>query len=222
MLCINPHCHFNGRGGNTLPISFIDENIYKETPTLLFATVDKLVQLSRKIDTRSLFAKDSPPELIIQDEIHLLNGPLGSLTGLYELLVQRICSNNQRRPIIVASTATTRNTDKLVQNLYQRRLNVFPARGINYDDNFFSYIEPESKRRHIAVIPTGKKNSQLEIKMVECLYKAKIDLTECFIRSQMTDEDDLDVIIALLNNEEFKKDIDLRNGHIMVHGLQTN
>jgi hypothetical protein len=83
-----------------------------------------------------------PPDLIIQDELHLISGPLGSLVGLYETAVDRLCSwevdGKVVRPKVVASTATIRNAPAQVHALFLRRVNVFPPQGLDVRDSFFS------------------------------------------------------------------------------------
>ncbi len=83
-----------------------------------------------------------PPDLIIQDELHLISGPLGSLVGLYETAVDRLCSwevdGTVVRPKVVASTATIRNAPTQVHGLFLRQVNVFPPQGLDVRDSFFS------------------------------------------------------------------------------------
>ena len=85
--CLNSVCHFNRR--KKLPIYYIDEIIYEERPTLLFATVDKFAQLYTDNAANMLRAGNhKSPDLIIQDELHLISGPLGSTVGLFESIVE--------------------------------------------------------------------------------------------------------------------------------------
>lgn len=175
--CINPECAFC----NELPIYFVDDKIYNKPPTLLFATVDKFAMLSHREEGHKLFnSLDNnklPPELIIQDELHLLSGPLGSITGLYESIVEMLSSKGDRKPKIIASTATTRNTAHQVAMLYgNRTLNVFPPMGTTYDDNFFSYVSSESKRKHIGFMPTGKTALNSQIRILGNMFLARIEL----------------------------------------------
>lgn len=83
-----------------------------------------------------------PPDLIIQDELHLINGPLGTLVGLYETAVDNLCSWNWNgktvRPKVIASSATIRRAPSQVNNLYLRQTNIFPPNGLLVTDNFFS------------------------------------------------------------------------------------
>jgi superfamily II DNA/RNA helicase len=175
--CINQKCHF----ATELPIYFVDEAVYEKQPTLLFATVDKFAMLSHREEGNLLFnslsAKKLPPDLIIQDELHLLSGPLGSITGLFESIVEMLCTKGKRKPKIIASTATTRNTKHQIEMLYgNRELNIFPAPGITYDDNFFSYVSKSTLRKHIGFMPTGKTSLDSQIQLIAHLLFSRIEL----------------------------------------------
>ena len=208
MRCLYDACFYNGEAENTLPIQFIDELIYRNPPTLLFATVDKMVRLSHKQGAGNLFRNKLPPDLIIQDELHLLTGPLGTLCGLYEVLIDQLCSTDDRKPKIVASTATTRNTKSVVKAMYNRELNIFPAQGVRFRDNFFSFVNEESKRKHLGVMPTGRTAGLTEIKLVECIYEAKVKLLTCFLQQHNIDISNKPSFYEKLNSESFRKDID--------------
>ena len=84
-----------------------------------------------------------PPDLIIQDELHLINGPLGTMVGLYETVVDGLCNweynGKTVRPKVIASSATIRKAPSQVHNLYLRQANIFPPNGLEASDNFFSY-----------------------------------------------------------------------------------
>jgi hypothetical protein len=175
--CLNSGCAFSAE----LPIYFVDDKIYQNPPTLLFATVDKFAMLSHREEGHHLFNslddKKLTPDLIIQDELHLLSGPLGSITGLYESIIELLSTKGNRKPKIITSTATTRNTEQQVAMLYgNRELNVFPPMGVTYDDNFFSYVSDESKRKHIGFMPTGKTALNSQIRILGNLLLARIEL----------------------------------------------
>jgi hypothetical protein len=78
-----------------------------------------------------------PPALILQDELHLIEGPLGSLVGLYESAVDHLCSDGEIPVKYIASTATVRQAREQVQSLFDRRLASFPPSGLSAADNFF-------------------------------------------------------------------------------------
>lgn len=88
----------------------------------------------RRLETPS---KPRRPDLIIQDELHLVDGPLGSMFGMYEAVIDRLCSRNLSRVKYIASTATTRRSGDHVLSLFGRRLALFPPPGMDADDRFF-------------------------------------------------------------------------------------
>jgi hypothetical protein len=159
--CSNPRCAFHR---SPMPIQTVDDCLYDDSPSLLIGTVDKFAQLPFNEDMGALFGwRDgkiigAPPSLIIQDELHLINGPLGSMVGLYEATMElmavrgvKVTSSLQiddldkteakvvwnERPKIIASTATIRNADSQCRQLYDRKAIKFPATGVDITDSFF-------------------------------------------------------------------------------------
>lgn len=106
-----------------------------------------------------------PPDLIIQDELHLISGPLGSMVGLYEAAVDELCSwevgGKKVRPKVVASTATIRRAPDQIQKLFVRKLEVFPPQGTSIRDSFFALqrpVGPESPgRRYLGICAFGRR-----------------------------------------------------------------
>jgi hypothetical protein len=143
--CRNPHCEF-GRG---LPVYVIDEDIYDFRPSLIVATSDKFASLPWREECRTLFnlgTADPPPELIVQDELHLISGPLGTLAGLYETAVDLICESEGPRPKVIASTATIRRAEKQTAALFDREMVQFPPPGIDARDSYFAVEAPPERR----------------------------------------------------------------------------
>ncbi|WP_428119290.1 helicase-related protein [Candidatus Poriferisodalis sp.] len=146
IFCTDTTCEFS----DGLPLHVIDEDIYDHCPSIVIGTVDKFAQLAWRSDTRSLFGVGdsgahavSPPGLIIQDELHLISGPLGSMVGLYESVIEELCVDRRGekpvRPKIVSSTATIRRYTDQVRSLFAReRVALFPPHGISVDDSFFA------------------------------------------------------------------------------------
>jgi len=103
-----------------------------------------------------------PPDLIIQDEFHLISGPLGTMVGLYESAVDELSTwligEVKVRPKVVASTATVRRADDQVRNVFMRRISVFPPSGLDVEDNFFSVqrsVEDKPGRRYMGICAPG-------------------------------------------------------------------
>lgn len=183
--CINGNCCFND--DYNLPIYYIDENIYTTKPTLLFATVDKLAGLANNQAAARLLLND-PPNLIIQDELHLLIGALGSIVGLYESVIEALIKKNGSAPKIIASTATTRNTENLIKNLYNRNVAIFPPQGIEYNDNYFSHVDKESKRRHVGMMSSQHISSNFaENRLIAFLLLARVKVFKKFMEEQGKD-----------------------------------
>ncbi len=123
----------------SLPIYVIDEKLYETPPTLLLSTVDKFALLPwYEGPTAFLGRSGKPPSLIIQDELHLISGPLGSVVGHYEDLILDVMSRYGQVPKIVASTATIRRAKEQVDGLYNREVSAFPPQGLSYNDSFFA------------------------------------------------------------------------------------
>jgi hypothetical protein len=150
--CPDIQCVFGGLRSE-LPVLVVDEMIYLERPDIVIGTVDKFAQMPWNDKTRALFGFESsgnriasPPNLIIQDELHLISGPLGSMAGLYEVVIQDLCTDHRKstpiKPKIVASTATVARYQQQIQSLFGRSESVlFPPPVINSDDNFFARTE---------------------------------------------------------------------------------
>jgi Helicase conserved C-terminal domain len=106
-----------------------------------------------------------PPDLIIQDELHLISGPLGTLVGLYETAVDQLSSwevdGKRVRPKVVASTATIRQASSQVYSLFLRKVQIFPPQGLEVEDNFFSRQRQPSEqtpgRRYLGICAPGRR-----------------------------------------------------------------
>ncbi len=185
--CINRDCKF-GRGV-PLPILAVDEPIYRRLPCFLIATVDKFAALPWTGEVGAFFGrverndKDGfygpcdpttgiklpvprlmPPDLIIQDELHLISGPLGTMVGLYESALDELCviekDGKTVRPKIVASTATVRRAETQIRALFNRNcVDIFPPPGPDRRDSFFAETLPSTERNarlYVGVAAQGR------------------------------------------------------------------
>lgn len=156
------------RPGQGMPVLFVDEQLYQEIPDFLIGTVDKFAMMPWRGEAGMLFGRAThltamraygamhdapkgatelpegllPPELIVQDELHLISGPLGTMVGLYESAVDYLSTRTieglKRAPKLVCSTATARRAREQIRALYDREMKLFPPRGIDEGDNFFA------------------------------------------------------------------------------------
>ena len=136
--CRNAACDFGD--GDPLPCNVVDEALYEQPPTLLVGTVDKFARLAWEERAAAFFGRGGrrPPELVIQDELHLIAGPLGSVAGLYEAAIETVLERRGARPKYIASTATIRMAREQVRRLYGRETAVFPPPGLSADDSWFA------------------------------------------------------------------------------------
>ena len=164
IVCDDIDCRFSE---DRLPIVTVDEEVYRRLPAFMIATIDKFAGVPWEGRTGAFFGhvdryddtgfygaaepgvgrpldQDLPPmDLVVQDELHLISGPLGTVAGLYEtafdLLSSRIVNNVRRGPKIVASTATVRRAEDQVRSLFGREHTaIFPPPGPSRDDSFFA------------------------------------------------------------------------------------
>jgi hypothetical protein len=121
-----------------------------------------------------------PPDLIIQDELHLITGPLGTLVGLYETAVDGLSSWEYQgkvvRSKVIASSATIRRATEQVHALYMRDANVFPPPGLDIEDNFFArQIDPTEKtpgRLYFGVCAPGVQAKVVMIRVYSAFLSA--------------------------------------------------
>ncbi|GAB2952843.1 helicase-related protein [Streptomyces pseudoechinosporeus] len=168
--CPGPDCDF----ASGLPVHLVDQTIYKTRPTLVIATVDKFASMPWREETASLFNRDRlddetpPPELIVQDELHLISGPLGTLTGLYETAVDALA----QEPKVIASTATIRRAADQGRNLFDRDVRQFPPAGLDARDSWFA-VETDRRtkasRRYVGLLAPGTSQSTLLIRTYAAL-----------------------------------------------------
>ena len=159
LLCSDARCAFGQRTRDSwLPVEVVDSHIYATRPSLIIATADKFAMLAYEPRAGAIFGLDvpdgemvrthRPPGLIVQDELHLIAGPLGTLYGLYEGVIEALCSSTEGgrvlAPKLIASTATIRGAEDQVKALYARitpegkaNLQLFPAPALTMGDSFF-------------------------------------------------------------------------------------
>ncbi len=164
--CANRDCDFKRNA--SLPIVAVDEPIYRRLPCFLIATVDKFAAMPwtgpvggffgrvARYDTNGFYGPCHPnagnplpggslppPDLIIQDELHLISGPMGTMVGLYETALDELCcrdsGGHKVRPKVIASTATVRRAEKQIKAIFNRQgVDIFPPPGPDRRDSFFS------------------------------------------------------------------------------------
>lgn len=119
-----------------------------------------------------------PPDLIIQDEMHLISGALGTVVGLFEAAVDQLCTwslpgGGEAGPKIVASTATTKRAREQVLGVFGRQLAVFPPPALDITDTFFSRQVPVTRdnpgRRYLGVCAHGVRMKSAQIRVAEIL-----------------------------------------------------
>lgn len=200
VVCVNRNCEFSGPNQRRLPIVAVDEPIYQRLPCFMIATVDKFAAMPWTGQVGGFFGKVDrydnngfygpcspnqgapipgghlpPPELIIQDELHLISGPLGTIAGLYETALDQLCSSGdgpaRLRPKIVASTATVRRAESQIRALFNRdRVDIFPPPGPDRRDSFFARtVSPQQSNARLYLGITGQGRSPKRVFLRTCL-----------------------------------------------------
>jgi hypothetical protein len=211
--CEDAKCDFHDTHG--LPLHVVDQTIYEERPTLVIGTVDKFAMLPWLKDAggRRLFGLDklspvSPPDLIIQDELHLISGALGSMVGMYESTIDALCRHKvggKSMPAkVVASTATICKAGEQVHSLYARKVFLFPPQGLRAGDSFFAEESlsdengnPRTGRLYLGVFGTAlSSHVTAQIRVVAALLQA----VKCIKASDPKDLDPYWTLMAYFNS----------------------
>ena len=153
--CPTQTCDFH----DELPVSVVDEDLYSNPPTMVIGTVDKFARLTWDDRSGVFFGEASgrrPPSLIIQDELHLISGPLGTIAGVYEAAIDTAITANGVRPKVIAATATIRRAADQVTALFGRDVKIFPPSGISDGDSYFARRnEDAAGRLYVGVMGQG-------------------------------------------------------------------
>jgi hypothetical protein len=195
--CIDPECRFASREG--IPVHVVDEDIYDKRPSIIIGTVDKFAMMAWRPKARFLFGLGedgervvSPPTLIIQDELHLISGPLGSMVGLYEPIIDELCTDRRGKSEtpakIIASTATIRRFEDQILGLFGRSdVALFPPHGLDEGRSFFAEPatmpdgSPEPGRRYVGLLSASLGSTQtMQVRVAAATLQgaAEIDETE--------------------------------------------
>jgi hypothetical protein len=224
--CVSRKCEFTG--ANRLPLLAVDEPIYRRLPCFMIATVDKFAAMPwtgevgqffgrvqrydergfygpcRKLDGRPLpVDRLPPPDLIIQDELHLISGPLGTMVGLYESALDELSAveadGQKVRPKIVASTATVRRAEKQIQALFDRnQVDVFPPPGPDRRDSFFAETHDATRshaRQYVGIAALGRSPKVVMLRAYLALLAAA---QKAYEEAKGTDPNPADPYMTLL------------------------
>ncbi|MBL8602107.1 MAG: hypothetical protein JNK72_09290 [Myxococcales bacterium] len=195
-------CPFSRQGATlgpgALPMCLTDQEVYRRVPAFLIATVDKFANLPWVGPSGALLGKVThsvrdgfvpasaktpvgdkielpPPDLIIQDELHLISGPLGTMVGLYEAAFDALMASNGVTPKVVASTATVRRAEAQTRALFCREHTaLFPPPMPDRDDLFFArtVCDDDSARRYLGVAAQGRSHKVVMLKVYLALLAA--------------------------------------------------
>ncbi|MBM4638390.1 helicase [Rhodococcus hoagii] len=172
--CPRGDCEFH----DWLPIHVVDQELYRNVPSFVLGTVDKFADLAWEGRGGCFFGNGGqflPPSLIIQDELHLLTGPLGTTVGLYEHAIGMLCERNGRPAKIIASTATVRRANEQVAGLYGRSMAVFPPPGLDERDSFFARIDSAAPgRTYVGIMAQAHTSDSATVHTAAALLQAPI------------------------------------------------
>jgi hypothetical protein len=151
--------------------------------------------------------KLEPPELIVQDELHLISGPLGTLTGIYETAIDYLCTNDEGvSPKIIASTATTKKSREQILGLFNRENSkIFPPQGFKFGDSFFAKEIPLTEKRgkmYLGVCATSRSGITVQAKIASSVLRKIRYLKENLELEnlELTDLDEFYTLVAYFNS----------------------
>lgn len=201
--CANRRCDFSR--GNHLPILAVDEPIYRRLPCFIIATVDKFAAMPWTGEVGGFFGRVNrgdlegfygpcdptsghplpvdrlpPPDLVIQDELHLISGPLGTMVGLYETALDELATiekdGKRIRPKIIASTATVRRAESQIRALFNHRnVDVFPPPGPDVRNSFFARThstDESNARQYLGIAAQGRSPKVIMLRVYLALLAA--------------------------------------------------
>lgn len=180
--CANDACRY--RSG--LPVHIIDSDVYTHRPSLVIGTVDKFAMVPWKAETGALLGRTDDrvvapsPDLVIQDELHLISGPLGTMVGLYETAIDALLTG-EASPKIVASTATIRRAAEQVRAVFAREARQFPPAGASHRDSYFSVevdADRKASRQYVGVMAPGSSHATLMIRVYASLLQSAAAVAE--------------------------------------------
>ncbi|MCK6475944.1 MAG: DISARM system helicase DrmA, partial [Phycisphaerales bacterium] len=148
-----------------------------------------------------------PPELIIQDELHLISGPLGTMVGLYETVVQSASAiavaGVRLPPKVIASTATIRRAAQQARQLYARRLAVFPPSALTSKDSFFArelavdlHEDKTAGRLYVGINAPGSSTKTLLVRV----YSALLSLAQGELAADPKAADPYGTLVGYFNS----------------------
>jgi len=173
--CRNASCEIGAGGAVPLPVWTVDDDVYGQKPTLVIGTIDKFAQLPRRKEVHALFGmgSDDSPDLIIQDELHLISGPLGTIAAVYETAFDWLIAREGRRAKIVGSTATIRRAVDQTRALFNRTAMQFPPPGLDHHDSGFAVLDRGSPGRLYIGITTAGRSAKFTLQAVAgCLLQS--------------------------------------------------
>lgn len=173
--CSGEQCELGAGGHDPLPVWTVDDDLYRERPTLVIGTIDKFAQLPRKKSVRALFGMGTPdtPDLVIQDELHLISGPLGTVAAVYETAFDWLIRRGDRRAKIIGSTATIRRAADQTRALFNRESHQFPPPGLDHRDSGFAVVDGETPGRLYVGVTTAGRSAKFTLQAVTgCLLQA--------------------------------------------------
>ncbi|MFY0690758.1 MAG: hypothetical protein JXR14_02410 [Paracoccaceae bacterium] len=204
--CPEEDCAFH----DGIPAYVVDEQILETPPSFLLGTIDKFAMIPWKERGGRILGvgtSNHPPSLIIQDELHLISGPLGTLAGIYEAAFETLVrSGSDASPKVIAATATIRNAGAQCRRIYGREGVVFPSPGLSANDSFFSSMDvgnTDRSRLYVGLMGQGLRSTVAVSWAMAAILQAVKELEE---EGNLTTEE-LDAYWSLVAYHNSKREL---------------